>query len=323
MHRARAVRVEPGDEVICPRTPSSPRRGRRPPSARPVFADIDPATSTSTRPRSRRRSRTGRGRSSRPPVRPARRHARAARPGRRARPRRGRGCRPGVGGRLGRPPVGTFGDAATFCFFPTKNLPGVGDGGIVPPRSADVADRVRMLRFHGSRQARLHAHRLQLAPRRDPGGGPARVPAAGPGLERGPARSRGRRYAELGLGELVELPREARGPTHVYHLYVVRAADRDVLVARRRRRRRRRRTTRCRCTPARVRRGLPAGRPAGDRAGRARGPGAADVPDARRGPAARGRRGGAGGGAGRGQQPPLVRVWSISPTPRTSSCSHR
>ena len=45
-------------------------------------------------------------------------------------------------------------------------------------------------------------------------------------------RAAAARYAELGLGELVELPREARCTTHVYHLFVVRAAERDVLASR-------------------------------------------------------------------------------------------
>src|ERR671936_681308 len=52
-------------------------------------------------------------------------------------------------------PVGTFGDAATLSFFPSKNLPAMGDGGMVLLRDRDVADRVRMLRFHGSRDKRI------------------------------------------------------------------------------------------------------------------------------------------------------------------------
>src|SRR3954463_3796996 len=41
--------------------------------------------------------------------------------------------------------AGAWGDAATFSFYPTKNLPAMGDGGMVSMRSGDLAERVRML----------------------------------------------------------------------------------------------------------------------------------------------------------------------------------
>ena len=50
-----------------------------------------------------------------------------------------------VGGRQ----VGTFGDAASFSFYPTKNLGALGDGGAVITKSQDVADKVRLLRQYG------------------------------------------------------------------------------------------------------------------------------------------------------------------------------
>src|SRR5919202_1124391 len=47
--------------------------------------------------------------------------------------------------------VATTGVASTFSFFPTKNLFGLGDGGLVAATDEALAERVRMLRFHGSR----------------------------------------------------------------------------------------------------------------------------------------------------------------------------
>jgi dTDP-4-amino-4,6-dideoxygalactose transaminase len=136
------------------------------------------------------------------------------------------------GARAARRPIGTFGDAATLSFFPSKNLPAMGDGGMVLVRDRDVADRVRMLRFHGSRDKRVFEHvgmnsrldEMQAAIMRVllphvQGWNEARRAAAA-------------RYADLGLGELVELPREAPCTSHVYHLYVVRTTERDALAAR-------------------------------------------------------------------------------------------
>jgi dTDP-4-amino-4,6-dideoxygalactose transaminase len=121
--------------------------------------------------------------------------------------------------------VAQTGICSTFSFFPTKNLFALGDGGLVTSLDDAVADRVRLLRFHGSRDkvtfeligtnSRLDA--IQAAALRVflphlTGWNAARREAAA-------------RYAELGLGELVELPRDDAG--HVYHMYVARSSRRD------------------------------------------------------------------------------------------------
>jgi dTDP-4-amino-4,6-dideoxygalactose transaminase len=127
------------------------------------------------------------------------------------------------GARLGGHPVGGIGDAATFSFYPTKNLSTFGDGGLITTRRADVDERVRILRFHGSRDKRvfeqvgynsrldeLHAAILRVFLPALPGWNEERAAAA-------------ERYRSLGLGEHVTLPPDGG----VYHLYVVRTPDRD------------------------------------------------------------------------------------------------
>ena len=120
--------------------------------------------------------------------------------------------------------VAQTGICSTFSFFPTKNLFALGDGGLVTSTDEDVADRVRMLRFHGSRDKRtfelvgansrldaVQAAMLRVFLPRLSGWNAARREAAAT-------------YAELGLGELVELPIDE--PGHVYHMYVVRSQRR-------------------------------------------------------------------------------------------------
>jgi dTDP-4-amino-4,6-dideoxygalactose transaminase len=125
--------------------------------------------------------------------------------------------------------AGSFGDLATFSFFPTKNFPAFGDAGMVVSGSADLAERVRLLRFHGSREKR----RFELV------GTNSRMDEIQAAVLRrflpevagwnAARRDAADRYRALGLGDLVELPAEAPGAEHVYHLYVVRATARDEL----------------------------------------------------------------------------------------------
>ena len=117
--------------------------------------------------------------------------------------------------------------ASTFSFFPSKNLFCLGDGGLIAVNDSELAERLRMLRFHGSRAKREFEY-VGYNSRLDA------IQAAVlrvflPHLDEWTRlrREAAARYASLGLGEVVELP--ADEPGHVYHMYAVRSAERDRL----------------------------------------------------------------------------------------------
>jgi dTDP-4-amino-4,6-dideoxygalactose transaminase len=126
---------------------------------------------------------------------------------------------------FGSPAIGRTGVASTFSFFPTKNLFGLGDGGLVAVTDEDLGERIRMLRFHGSK-AKKTFECVGYNSRLDE----IQAAVLRVFLEHLDAWTRLRReaaarYAELGLGELVELPEDE--PGHVYHLFVCRSPEHE------------------------------------------------------------------------------------------------
>jgi len=125
--------------------------------------------------------------------------------------------------------VGSIGDVGCFSFFPTKNLGAYGDGGLVTTNDPAVADRVRMLRQHGSREKYVHAlpgwssrlDELQAAV--------LRVKLRR--LDEWTVRRRllASRYDRLLAGMPITSPRERPGDHAVYHLFTIRSRERDGL----------------------------------------------------------------------------------------------
>ena len=129
----------------------------------------------------------------------------------------------------GRP--GALGRAATFSFFPSKNLGCFGDGGAITTDDDALAEQARTLRFHGSpdrvtyeqvgynsRLDELQAAILRVALPHVDGWADGRRAAAA-------------HYERAGLGELMALPAPTPGSQPAWHLYVVRLERADELAA--------------------------------------------------------------------------------------------
>jgi dTDP-4-amino-4,6-dideoxygalactose transaminase len=134
----------------------------------------------------------------------------------------------GAAGPLGK--VGSAGDSAAFSFFPTKNLGGFGDGGMVTTNDAAHADRVRKLRVHGGQK--MYHHELVGTNSRLDALQAAILRVKLPYLDRWTAarRRNAERYDEelAGIGDLC-LPTTSSGNHHVYNQYTVRTTRRDEL----------------------------------------------------------------------------------------------
>jgi dTDP-4-amino-4,6-dideoxygalactose transaminase len=127
----------------------------------------------------------------------------------------------------GRP--GALGTAATFSFFPSKNLGCFGDGGAITTSDDAIADRVRMLRFHGSWDKVSYEHIGYNSRLDDLQAAILRVEL--PHLDgwADGRRAAGEHYEAAGLGELVKLPRPIGESAPAWHLYVVQSERVDEL----------------------------------------------------------------------------------------------
>lgn len=125
--------------------------------------------------------------------------------------------------------VGSFGRAAAFSFYPSKNLPLMGDGGILMTDDDEIAARCRRLRDHGRLSKELHAEvgfNLRFNEIQAAGGRVLLRRLDGMNEKR---RTLARRYAERLAGLSLVLPGERPSARHVYHLYVIRTPRRDAL----------------------------------------------------------------------------------------------
>lgn len=122
--------------------------------------------------------------------------------------------------------VGSLGDVACFSFFPSKNLGGAGDGGIVVTDDKELADKIRALRQHGSTKKYYHSligynSRLDAIQA-------AIILVKLKYIDKWneARREKALYYNELFAGTDVLTPVESEHVKHVYHLYIIRVPNR-------------------------------------------------------------------------------------------------
>jgi dTDP-4-amino-4,6-dideoxygalactose transaminase len=139
-----------------------------------------------------------------------------------------------IGSRYNNRFIGTFGDFGCFSFFPSKNLGGAGEGGLINTGNPEMAERLKMLRVHGSKKKYFH----------DILGTNSRLHALQAAILRVKLRhlddwtdgrlNRAARYRQLfeqaGLSQFVTAPQAPSSQFHhVYNQFTIRSQRRDAL----------------------------------------------------------------------------------------------
>lgn len=125
--------------------------------------------------------------------------------------------------------VGSIGDAGCFSFFPSKNLGGYGDGGMVVTKDGTIAEKIRILRNHGS-SVRYHHAEVGYNSRLDEiQAAILRVKLKYIDEFNNSRRKNAAEYCAALNDKNIILPTEAPDCKHVYHQFTIRAQNRDAI----------------------------------------------------------------------------------------------
>ncbi len=127
--------------------------------------------------------------------------------------------------------AGSIGDAGCFSFFPTKNLGGYGDGGMIVTNDGDLAEKVRLLRAHGSKTKYYHTEVGYNSRLDEIQAAILRVKLPYLDTWNGARRDKARFYSAMLSGTAYVTPYEVAGHKHVFHLYVLRSKNRENIMA--------------------------------------------------------------------------------------------
>ncbi len=126
--------------------------------------------------------------------------------------------------------VGTFGHAATFSFYPTKNLGAIGDGGAVVTNLLELADTCRALREYGWRERYISSMRGINSRLDEIQAAILRVKLPHLAADNGRRRRIAASYQKALAGSTIFPPSDLPGTLHAMHLFVVECDQREELV---------------------------------------------------------------------------------------------
>jgi len=140
-------------------------------------------------------------------------------------------CAQAFGAKYNGKKVGTIGHAGCFSFFPSKNLAGYGDGGMVITNNEEIAGQIRMLRNHGSAKRYYHQEIGYNSRLDEIQAAIIRVKLKKIDQFNAARRQNAAAYCAAINNKNVSLPIVASGCEHVYHQFTIRAKNRDVLAS--------------------------------------------------------------------------------------------
>lgn len=127
--------------------------------------------------------------------------------------------------------VGEMGDATTLSFFPTKNLGGYGDGGMILTNNESVLENAKSLRFHGMSSSYTYK-RIGFCSRLDEiQAAILRVKLSRLQSWNDARRSHAAMYNQALIGSSIIPPTEEPGNHHIYHQYTMRTTNRAAVQA--------------------------------------------------------------------------------------------
>ncbi len=143
-------------------------------------------------------------------------------------------CAQAIGAEYAGRRVGSFGNIGCFSFFPTKNLGGYGDGGMVVTNDENIAEKIKILRVHGSKNKYFHILEGRNSRLDEIQAGILRIKLKYLNEWNTKRAEKAALYndyfVKAGLQNEITLPRANENTKHVYHIYVIRVKQRDELV---------------------------------------------------------------------------------------------
>jgi dTDP-4-amino-4,6-dideoxygalactose transaminase len=133
------------------------------------------------------------------------------------------------GAKYGKKKVGSFGAMGCFSFYPTKNLGGYGDGGMVVTNHKRHDQNLRLLRCYGERKKYQHILKGHNSRLDEIQAAILRVKLKYLDQWNGERRRKAKIYTQMLSPLGVVCPSEKKGVRHVYHLYTIKTKKRDSL----------------------------------------------------------------------------------------------